>query len=57
MSVAEIVGCACGRDHEVMPTDIEYMGDGTPLTYELVCRLHKRHLPCRRCPRDDPPDR
>lgn len=41
LKFAEVVGCACGRDHDVMPTDV----DGT----ELVCRVHKRHIPCRRC--------
>lgn len=39
--MAELTDCACGQDHEVMPTD----EDGT----ELVCRIHRRHIPCRRC--------
>lgn len=38
--VPEIVDCACGHDHATVPTD-----DGA----ELVCRVHKRHIPCRRC--------
>jgi len=41
--MTEIVGCACGRDHEEMPYDDEYG--------ELVCREHKRHIPCRECRR------
>lgn len=44
----EVEGCACGRDHETMPTDFDpdfpEMGE-----YELVCRVHKRHIPCRPC--------
>lgn len=48
-AMPEITGCACGRDHEVMPTDTDYLEDGTEFTYELVCREHKRHEPCRRC--------
>jgi hypothetical protein len=43
----EIVDCACGKDHEVMPVAEDGYG-----VYELVCRLHKRHLPCRRCRAD-----
>lgn len=40
MTEPEIVDCACGRDHVTMPTE-----DG----FELVCRVHKRHEPCRKC--------
>ena len=43
--MTEIEGCACGKDHATMPTDF----DPEIGTYELVCRLHKRHLPCRKC--------
>lgn len=44
MSKPEIEDCACGNDHDVMPTDTE-----GGVTYELVCRYHKSHIPCRRC--------
>lgn len=37
--------CACGHDHETMPTDIDEDG----FEYPLVCIEHKRHEPCRRC--------
>lgn len=43
-----IVGCACGNDHETMPTDTEWV-DGQWVEYPLVCTIHKRHLPCRKC--------
>lgn len=45
-----ILDCSCGQDHETMPmVDI---GDG----YEApgVCRIHKRHEPCRKCLYSDP---
>lgn len=48
----EIEDCGCGRDHETMPVDTEYDDDGNAYTYELVCRVHKRHEPCRKCIRD-----
>lgn len=47
-AVPAIQGCACGQDHMVVPTDQEYI-DGELVEYELVCRTHKRHEPCRRC--------
>jgi len=44
----EIADCACGQDHDKMPTvyDPEF-----GVTFELICREHKRHVPCRRCER------
>lgn len=48
-----IVGCACGKDHMTMPTDTDYNEDGTEFTYELVCRVHRKHEPCRPCMRAD----
>jgi len=47
--MAEITDCACGMDHETMPTDEDENG----VVYELVCRIHKRHIPCRRCLREE----
>ena len=48
--MADIVDCACGQDHEQMPVDFEYDPyTGDWVEYELVCRIHKRHIPCRRC--------
>lgn len=54
--------CACGMDHWEMPMiDINlcfcYLME-TPdpdcdheiMYVEGVCRIHKRHIPCRRCP-------
>lgn len=49
-----IVDCACGKDHMTMPTDVEYDEEtGKEFTYELVCRVHRRHEPCRPCMRED----
>lgn len=44
-----IIDCACGRDHESMPRDVEVDEDGNKWEVELVCVTHKRHIPCRRC--------
>lgn len=44
-----ILDCHCGRSHAFMPTDT--MEDGTE--YELICRKHKRHEPCRQCRYDE----
>lgn len=70
--MAEIENCACGKDHEVMPTDVDTScgcftaswlpesewivqeGCDHPMfEYELVCRTHKQHEPCRACMRED----
>jgi hypothetical protein len=49
-----IIDCACGKDHETMPTDTEYDEEtGESHTYELVCRIHRRHEPCRPCMREN----
>lgn len=48
-SFPEIIGCACGKDHDTMPKDVEFDDNGKEWEYELVCRKHKRHEPCRRC--------
>lgn len=49
----EIEDCACGRDHETMPMiDISF-GDEAEHYVEGVCRIHKRHVPCRGCMRDE----
>lgn len=48
-----IIDCACGKDHETMPTDVDYNEDGTEFSYELVCRIHRKHEPCRPCMRAD----
>ena len=56
----EIVGCACGQNHETMPMiDIStcccvWAGedpdcDHSSVWVEGVCREHKRHEPCRPC--------
>lgn len=44
-----IIDCACGRDHMTMPKDTEFDEDGKEWEVELVCVMHKRHEPCRRC--------
>lgn len=49
-----IIDCACGKDHMTMPTDTEFDEDGTELPYELVCRVHRKHIPCRPCIRRTP---
>lgn len=49
-----IIGCACGKDHVTVPTDTEYDEEtGKEFTYELVCRVHRKHEPCRPCMRAD----
>lgn len=43
----DIQDCACGRDHWEMPmaaTGLDYT-----IESDLVCRVHKRHFPCRKC--------
>lgn len=46
----EIVGCACGSDHDSMPRDTEYDDEtGESFEYDLVCRRHRKHEPCRPC--------
>jgi hypothetical protein len=48
-----IIDCACGKDHETVPTDTEYDDEtGESFTYELVCRIHRKHEPCRPCMRE-----
>lgn len=48
-----IIGCACGKDHMQVPTDTEYDEEtGKEFTYELVCRIHRKHEPCRPCMSD-----
>ena len=42
----EIKDCSCGSDHQEMPMDSVY--PGLP-PVELVCRVHKKHFPCKRC--------
>lgn len=50
MTKPEIEGCACGQDHEFMPVDYEYdQWLDKWFEIELVCRIHKRHIPCRKC--------
>lgn len=49
MSEPLIKDCACGQDHMTMPTDTDWDENGNPITYDLVCVEHKRHLPCRKC--------
>lgn len=49
-----IIDCACGKDHMTVPTDTEYDDEtGKEFTYELVCRTHRKHEPCRPCMRAD----
>lgn len=49
-----IIECACGKDHVTVPTDTEYDEEtGKEFTYELVCRVHRKHEPCRPCMRAD----
>jgi hypothetical protein len=40
--------CACGQDHETMPTETDWDGEKW-VEYPLVCVEHKRHAPCREC--------
>lgn len=47
--MTEIVDCACGQDHETMPMIDVSWEDGEPVYVEGVCRIHKRHVPCRKC--------
>lgn len=48
-----IIDCACGKDHMQVPTDTEYDDEtGKEFTYELVCRVHRKHEPCRPCMSD-----
>lgn len=51
MSEPEITDCACGNDHETMPMIDVSIGDEGPIYVEGVCRIHKRHIPCRKCDR------
>ena len=44
-----IKNCSCGKDHMTMPTDIDIDEDGNAFEYPLVCVIHKKHEPCRRC--------
>lgn len=48
-----IIDCACGKDHMTMPTDTEYDDEtGESYRYNLVCRVHRKHEPCRPCMRE-----
>lgn len=68
----EITDCSCGKDHEVMPTELDlacgcFMPSWLPepewivqegcdhpmFEYELVCRKHLTHEPCRHCMREE----
>ena len=45
-----VLECACGDDHEVWTCDVGFDGDSAnEVRAYLVCPLHARHIPCRRC--------
>lgn len=45
----EIEDCACGHNHAHMPMIDVAVNDVGPVLAEGVCRIHKRHIPCRKC--------
>lgn len=46
----EIIDCSCGKDHMTVPKDVEYDDEtDESFEYDLVCRIHRRHEPCRPC--------
>lgn len=46
----EIIDCSCGKDHMTVPKDTEFDDEtGKSFEYELVCRTHRKHEPCRPC--------
>lgn len=49
----EIIDCSCGEDHDTVPSDVDYDDEtGESFEYDLVCRTHRRHEPCRPCMRE-----
>lgn len=49
----EVIDCSCGKDHLTVPRiDVGTDDEGVELLADAVCRIHKRHEPCRPCLRE-----